>query len=78
MNYIPELSSQIQHAPNDKIDLKKRQTQGGQYDAPHPPNCETWYMLHDEMKYKGFERAQRAQALTVTDSRQGGNCSGCT
>ena len=42
----------VQYAPNDKLDLKKRQTQGGQYDAPPPPNGKTWNQLHNHMKTK--------------------------
>ena len=36
----------MQYTLDEKLDLNKRQTQGGQYDAPPPPSVETWDQLH--------------------------------
>ena len=40
----------MQFASSDKIDLNKRQAQGGQYYVPLPPSGKTRYQLHDQMK----------------------------
>ena len=42
----------MQSNVNDPLDLDKRKTHNGIYDAPHPSNSGTWTQLYEEVRAK--------------------------